>query len=67
MNQTTRTVALRRRSDDTLGQTFDVTGWSARNFEKLWDGLVRKVNFEEWGPVYSPPRGDDETIEQWLA
>lgn len=60
------TVTLVRREDGRESSAIDVTGWSARTFDKMWDGLVMKVDFETWMPVYSPERGDDQTIEEWL-
>lgn len=62
-----RRVTLRRRADGREGPTLDVTGWSYRDFGRMWDGLVHKVDFSEWEPVFDPPRGDDETFEEWLS
>lgn len=62
----THTVTLTRRSDGRESSVLDVTGWNARDFERMWDGLVMKVDFEVWEPVYSPPRGEDQTVEEWL-
>ena len=62
-----RTVSLRNRETGEVSTTFDVTGWSWTNFDELWDGLVRKVNFEHWEPVYDPELRDEQTVKDWLA
>ena len=59
-------ITLTRREDRYESSTIDVTGWDERSLERMWDGLVMKVNFEEWEPVYSPERHDDETLAEWV-
>lgn len=61
-----KVVTIRHRETREVSMELDVTGWSAHNFEKMWDGLVWKVNFEEWEPVFTPGRGEDETTAEWL-
>jgi hypothetical protein len=60
-------LALRRRSDGYVSTVFNVTGFAPREFEKMWDGLVRQVDFETWEPVFEPERRDDQTVEDWLG
>jgi len=64
---TTRTVTLVRRWDGLRAGSFDVTGYSVRDFERMWDGLVRQVDFEIWQPEYEPDRGEEQTVEGSLA
>lgn len=66
MDKTIKTITLVRRSDGREGSVFDVTGWDERRLDRLWDGLVMKVDFEEWMAVYSPERTDDETLAEWV-
>ena len=67
MSTASRTVSLRNRETGEVSTTFDVTGWSWTNFGLMWDGLVRKVNFEHWEAVYDPELGDEQSIKDWLA
>lgn len=55
-----------RRSDGVEGTSFDVTGQSPRELERLWDGLVMRIDFAEWCPQYEPERGDDESLGDWV-
>lgn len=62
-----KVIEIRNRATGELAQSLDVTGYSAHNIGRLWDGLVHKINFEIWEPVYLPPRGDDQTLGEWVA
>ena len=62
-----RIIRLVRRDDGQEGVMFDVTGMSPRELDRLWDGLVYKVDFEIWCPEYEPPRGDDQTLAEWVT
>jgi len=62
----TKTLTLRNRETGEDGHTFNVTGMSEREFDRFWDGLVMKVDFEKWCPVYTPELGDDQTRADWL-
>ena len=64
---TSKVVRIVHRRTGSVASVLDVTGWSDREFDRMWDGLVMKVDFETWMPVYSPERGDDETVAEWLA
>ena len=67
MSKRTKTVTIANRETGFESAILDVTGWSESSFDRMWDGLVRKIDFAEWVPVYSPARGDDETVAEWLA
>lgn len=61
-----KNIIITRRSDGEQGVTLDVTGWSEREVNRLWDSLVHKVDFELWMPVYEPARSDDESLAEWV-
>lgn len=62
-----KTIAIEHRETGEVSLRLDVTGWSPRDLDRMWDGLVYKVDFEKWCPVYSPPRGDDQTLAEWVS
>ena len=59
-------MTIQHRQTGLVASVLDVTGWSESDFDRMWDGLVRKVDFAEWMPVYTPERGADETPAEWL-
>lgn len=60
-------MSITHRETGEVSSVINVTGWSEHNFDKLFDGLVRKIDFAKWMPVFEPPRDDDQTVAEWLA
>ena len=62
-----RTLKIQNRKTGEVATTLDVTGWAASQFDRMWDGLVYKVDFEKWMPVFEPEIGDDQSVADWLS